>query len=242
MLNAILREFLVRTAAAAGADLTLEDVEKFSKYGDLLLEWNKIMNLTAVTDEREIVLKHYIDSITILPYLDRICCKTFIDIGTGAGFPGIPVKILRPDINVVLLDSLGKRVNFLNIVISELGLKEIRAVHMRAEDGGKSQNYRENFDFCVSRAVASLDVLSEYCLPFVKVGGYFISMKGPAVFEEAEKGERAIEVLGGKLEEIREIDVPFVEGKRYAAVIRKIGKTPEKYPRKAGKAAKSPIK
>lgn len=178
MLNAILREFLVRTAAAAGADLTLEDVEKFSKYGDLLLEWNKIMNLTAVTDEREIVLKHYIDSITILPYLDRICCKTFIDIGTGAGFPGIPVKILRPDINVVLLDSLGKRVNFLNIVISELGLKEIRAVHMRAEDGGRAPEFREKFDCAAARAVAPMNILLEYCMPFVKKKRTFYCNEG----------------------------------------------------------------
>jgi 16S rRNA methyltransferase gidB len=238
MLNAILREFLVRTAAAAGADLTLEDVEKFSKYGDLLLEWNKIMNLTAVTDEREIVLKHYIDSITILPYLDRICCKTFIDIGTGAGFPGIPVKILRPDINVVLLDSLGKRVNFLNIVISELGLKEIRAVHMRAEDGGRAPEFREKFDCAAARAVAPMNILLEYCMPFVKKNGHFIAMKGNA---EEESYENALQELGGKVELEDVFTLPESDFARRIICVKKNHFLSTRYPRKAGIPRKSPL-
>ena len=238
MLNAILREFLVRTAAAAGADLTLEDVEKFSKYGDLLLEWNKIMNLTAVTDEREIVLKHYIDSITILPYLDRICCKTFIDIGTGAGFPGIPVKILRPDINVVLLDSLGKRVNFLNIVISELGLKEIRAVHMRAEDGGRAPEFREKFDCTSARAVAPMNILLEYCMPFVKKNGHFIAMKGNA---EEESYENALQELGGKVELEDVFTLPESDFARRIICVKKNHFLSTRYPRKAGIPRKSPL-
>ncbi len=238
MLNAILREFLVRTAAAAGADLTLEDVEKFSKYGDLLLEWNKIMNLTAVTDEREIVLKHYIDSITILPYLDRICCKTFIDIGTVAGFPGIPVKILRPDINVVLLDSLGKRVNFLNIVISELGLKEIRAVHMRAEDGGRAPEFREKFDCAAARAVAPMNILLEYCMPFVKKNGHFIAMKGNA---EEESYENALQELGGKVELEDVFTLPESDFARRIICVKKNHFLSTRYPRKAGNPRKSPL-
>ena len=238
MLNAILREFLVRTAAAAGADLTLEDVEKFSKYGDLLLEWNKIMNLTAVTDEREIVLKHYIDSITILPYLDRICCKTFIDIGTGAGFPGIPVKILRPDINVVLLDSLGKRVNFLNIVISELGLKEILAVHMRAEDGGRAPEFREKFDCAAARAVAPMNILLEYCMPFVKKNGHFIAMKGNA---EEESYENALQELGGKVELEDVFTLPESDFARRIICVKKNHFLSTRYPRKAGIPRKSPL-
>lgn len=238
MLTAILREFLVRTAAAAGADLTLEDVEKFSKYGDLLLEWNKIMNLTAVTDEREIVLKHYIDSITILPYLDRICCKTFIDIGTGAGFPGIPVKILRPDINVVLLDSLGKRVNFLNVVISELGLKEIRAVHMRAEDGGRAPEFREKFDCAAARAVAPMNILLEYCMPFVKKNGHFIAMKGNA---EEESYENALQELGGKVELEDVFTLPESDFARRIICVKKKHFLSTRYPRKAGIPRKSPL-
>lgn len=238
MLNAILREFLVRTAAAAGADLTLEDVEKFSKYGDLLLEWNKIMNLTAVTDEREIVLKHYIDSITILPYLDRICCKTFIDIGTGAGFPGIPVKILRPDINVVLLDSLGKRVNFLNAVIPELGLKEIRAVHMRAEDGGRAPEFREKFDCAAARAVAPMNILLEYCMPFVKKNGHFIAMKGNA---EEESYENALQELGGKVELEDVFTLPESDFARRIICVKKNHFLSTRYPRKAGIPRKSPL-
>ena len=238
MLNAILREFLVRTAAAAGADLTLEYVENFSKYGDLLLEWNKIMNLTAVTDEREIVLKHYIDSITILPYLDRICCKTFIDIGTGAGFPGIPVKILRPDINVVLLDSLGKRVNFLNIVISELGLKEIRAVHMRAEDGGRAPEFREKFDCAAARAVAPMNILLEYCMPFVKKNGHFIAMKGNA---EEESYENALQELGGKVELEDVFTLPESDFARRIICVKKNHFLSTRYPRKAGIPRKSPL-
>ena len=235
MLNAILREFLVRTAAAAGADLTLEDVEKFSKYGDLLLEWTKIMNLTA---ERESVLKHYIDSITILPYLDRICCKTFIDIGTGAGFPGIPVKILRPDINVVLLDSLGKRVNFLNIVISELGLKEIRAVHMRAEDGGRAPEFREKFDCAAARAVAPMNILLEYCMPFVKKNGHFIAMKGNA---EEESYENALQELGGKVELEDVFTLPESDFARRIICVKKNHFLSTRYPRKAGIPRKSPL-
>ena len=238
MLNAILREFLVRTAAAAGADLTLEDVEKFSKYGDLLLEGKKKMNLTAVTDEREIVLKHYIDSITILPYLDRICCKTFIDIGTGAGFPGIPVKILRPDINVVLLDSLGKRVNFLHIVISELGLKEIRAVHMRAEDGGRAPEFREKFDCAAARAVAPMNILLEYCMPFVKKNGHFIAMKGNA---EEESYENALQELGGKVELEDVFTLPESDFARRIICVKKNHFLSTRYPRKAGIPRKSPL-
>lgn len=238
MLNGILREFFVRTAAAVGTNLTLDDVEKFSKYGDLLLEWNKVMNLTAVTDEREIVMKHYIDSITILPYLDHICCKTFIDIGTGAGFPGIPVKILRPDIEVVLLDSLGKRVNFLNAVISGLGLKGIRAIHMRAEDGGRAPEFREKFDCAAARAVAPMNILLEYCMPFVKKNGHFIAMKGSA---EEESYENALRELGGRVESEDVFTLPESDFARRIICVKKNHFLSTRYPRKAGIPRKSPL-
>ena len=238
-----LKRLLAEGAKAFGLELSAAQLEQFMTYKALIQDWNRRVNLTAITDGEEMVKKHFLDSLSLLSGgLPDMSSAKVIDVGTGAGFPGIPLKIAAPGMEITLLDSLKKRCAFLELCVHELGLADVEVLDMRAEDGGKSQNYRENFDFCVSRAVASLDVLSEYCLPFVKTGGYFLSMKGPAVYEEAEKGAKAIEILGGKLEEIREIDVPFVDGKRYAAVIRKIGKTPEKYPRKAGKAAKSPIK
>ena len=238
-----LKRLLADGAKAYELELSEAQLEQFMKYKSLIQDWNRRVNLTAITEDEEIVKKHFLDSLSLLEKnLPDMKTAKVIDVGTGAGFPGIPLKIAAPGMTVTLLDSLKKRCAFLTLCGSELGLEGAKVCDMRAEDAGKSPEYREKFDFCVSRAVAALDVLSEYCLPFVKVGGFFVSMKGPAVFEEAEKGRKAIEVLGGKMEEIREVEVPFVEEKRYIAVVRKVSATPMKYPRKAGKAAKSPIK
>ncbi len=238
-----LKRLLADGAKAYELELSEAQLEQFMKYKSLIQDWNRRVNLTAITEDEEIVKKHFLDSLSLLEKnLPDMKTAKVIDVGTGAGFPGIPLKIAAPEMAVTLLDSLKKRCAFLTLCGSELGLEGAEVCDMRAEDAGKNPEYREKFDFCVSRAVAALDVLSEYCLPFVKVGGFFVSMKGPAVFEEAEKGRKAIEILGGKLEEIREVEVPFVEEKRYIAVVRKVSATPMKYPRKAGKAAKSPIK
>ena len=164
MLNCELTEFFKKAASQIGIELSDEQASQFSKYGELLLEWNKFMNLTAVCEEREVIIKHFVDSMTIIKYVDIHNCKKIADIGTGAGFPGIPLKIMRPDVEVVLLDSLGKRVNFLNTVINELKLEKISAIHVRAEDGGRDKKLREKFDCATARAVAPMNILLEYCI------------------------------------------------------------------------------
>lgn len=226
-------------AAAYSAVIDEIKLQKLFRYKDMLLEWNQKINLTAIEDERDIVIKHFIDSFSILPYLNRPDLG-LIDIGTGAGFPGIPVKIANDALEVVLLDSLAKRVGFLNTVIKEIGLNKINALHGRAEDLGVNSNYREKFDVSVARAVAGLPVLLEYCLPFVKAGGIFIAMKGSNT-EEIEGSKKALEVLGGKIEEIKELTLPFSEMKRNLVIVRKFRQTPTKYPRKAGKPLKEPL-
>ena len=199
------------------------------------------MNLTAITDEREIMLKHFADCLMLCPETDALGGKTVIDVGTGAGFPGVPLKIARPELEVTLLDSLNKRITFLNEVVSGLGLEKVKCLHLRAEDGGADKNLREKFDLCVSRAVADLSVLSEYCLPFVKVGGYFISMKGPDVSEEIERAKKAVKLLGGSIEEVKKTAIPGTDIVHSLVIIKKGKPTPPKYPRKAGKAKKEPI-
>lgn len=238
MLDSVLQEFLIRTAAAAGVEVLPDHADKFSKYGDLLLAWNNVMNLTAVTEKKEIVLKHYIDSITLLPRLDRTQCKTLVDIGTGAGFPGIPVKILRPELEVVLLDSLGKRVDFLNAVLSGLELKGIRAVHLRAEDGGRMPEYREKFDCAVARAVAPMNILLEYCMPFVKKGGYFLAMKGGS---EEDPYENALQELCGSIETEERFTLPESDFTRRILCVKKNNFLSTRYPRKAGIPRKNPL-
>ena len=215
---------------------------KFAKYYSLLLEKNKVMNLTRITDEEEIIIKHFADSLMIGQVIDMKKVENLIDVGTGAGFPGIPIKIIWPEIKVTLLDSLDKRVGFLKEVIEELGLEGIEAVHGRAEDFGQDTNYRENYDLCVSRAVADLSVLSEYCIPFVKEQGEFVSYKADESEKEIHEARNAIEILGGNLERIATETIPGTDIKRQFAVIRKIKKTDSKYPRKAGKPSKKPLK
>lgn len=219
-----------------------ETYNKFIVYKELIKEWNQKINLTAITDDEEIIKKHFIDSIKIFefPYVKE--AKTIIDIGTGGGFPGIPMKIVNSDSKMVLLDSLNKRINFLNLVINEINLSNIETIHGRAEDFARNDIYREKFDLAVSRAVANTTVLLELCLPYVKAGGYFVALKGPAIEDEIKEANNALKVLGGKIEEIIEVDIAGSNLKHNLLVVKKIKNTPNKYPRKAGMITKNPIK
>lgn len=219
--------------------LNEKQIRQFYMYMNLLLEWNEKINLTAITQEDEMILKHFVDSLTIVKYLKE--GATVIDVGTGAGFPGIPIKIVREDVNVVLMDSLNKRLKFLDEVIKELELKKISTIHSRAEELARSKKYRESFDVATSRAVANLSTLAEYMLPFVNVGGKCICMKGSEVEEELEQAKNAISVLGGKINTINTFNLPKSDMGRNIIVIDKVRKTPEKYPRKPGTPAKEPI-
>ena len=221
-------------------ELNEEQLNKFKKYMDLLLEWNEKINLTAITEEDEVILKHFVDSMTVLKYIED--GASFVDVGTGAGFPGIPVSIVNNNINVTLVDSLNKRINFLEEVISEIELKNIKSIHSRAEDFGQNKQYREKYDISVSRAVANLSVLVEYLLPLVKVGGKCICMKGSEVEEEITNAKFAIKELGGKIEFVDEFCLPGTDIKRNIIVIRKEKETPKKYPRKSGTPSKQPLK
>lgn len=217
--------------------LNEEQLKKFYNYMNLLNEWNKKINLTAIIEPKDVIEKHFVDSLTAMDFINDK--SKIIDIGTGAGFPGIPLKIANNTLEITLLDSLQKRVNFLNVVINDLNLSDIYAVHSRAEDF--ISNNRESFDIAISRAVANISTLSEYLLPYVKVGGTAIFMKGPNIKEELENGKKAIKLLGGKVEEVNN----FTLGKnneRNIIIVRKISNTPTKFPRKAGKPAKNPIK
>lgn len=220
-------------------DINDGQVLKFYKYMNMLIEWNEKINLTAIVEPKEIILKHFIDSLTV--YNDINEGSSVADIGTGAGFPGIPLKILRPDIDVTLMDSLNKRINFLQIVIKELELNGIVAIHGRIEDFGKNKDFREKFDYSVSRAVANLSVLSEYMLPLVKVGGKCICMKGSSVDEELKKANKAIDILGGKLYDVNKFFLPDTDMGRNIVIIKKEKNTPSKYPRKPGIPNKEPI-
>lgn len=213
---------------------------QFYEYMNLLLEWNKKINLTAIIEVEEIILKHFIDSLTINKYIGEN--KTLVDVGTGAGFPGIPLKIYRPDLKVTLVDSLNKRINFLNEVISKLDLKDINTVHNRIEDFGKDKKYRESFDYVTARAVANLTTLSEYLIPISKVNGKCICMKGNDIEEEVNRSKNAINLLGGKINKIDYFELPNSDISRNIIVIDKIKETPNKYPRKAGLPSKEPLK
>ncbi|TYQ14746.1 UNVERIFIED_CONTAM: 16S rRNA (guanine527-N7)-methyltransferase [Acetivibrio alkalicellulosi] len=234
-----IKELLKKGALNFNITLSEKDISSFFIYKDILSDWNKKINLTSIEDDREVVIKHFIDSLSITPYIKDENIK-IVDIGTGAGFPGIPLKIVMDNLNITLLDSLEKRTKFLDEVIEKLNLKGIKAVHSRAEDKGISNDYREKFDKAVARAVANLPVLLEYCLPFVKVGGYFIAMKGSSI-EEIDNSKKALDILGGKIEEIAEFELPFSDIKRNIIIIRKFRQTPTKYPRKSGKPSKEPL-
>lgn len=234
-----LRELLEKGTLHYGRTITIQQIEQFEKYMELLKDWNTKINLTAIEDDRDIVIKHFIDSLSILPYVNDEE-KKLIDIGTGAGFPGIPLKIANKNIKVTLLDSLEKRVKFLNEVIKSINISKITAIHGRAEDMGINSSYREKYDIAVARAVANLPVLLEYCLPFVKINGIFIAMKGSNT-EEFENCSKALDILGGKIEKIEKMELPFTNMERNVIVVRKFRQTPTKYPRKAGKPVKEPL-
>lgn len=219
-------------------EMTENQIEKFYIYMTQLLEWNKKMNLTAIEEENEIILKHFIDSLTIKGYIKD--AKSMIDIGTGAGFPGIPIAIINNNINITLLDSLNKRINFLNDIIQKLELNNVIAINGRAEDIARLETYREKFDIVTSRAVAPFNILLEYMLPFNKVNGRSISMKGSNI-EEIENSDKALNELGGKIESIEKINLPKTEVQRNIIIIEKIKRTPNKYPRKAGIPKKEPL-
>lgn len=214
--------------------LTENQYEQFQKYFELLAEWNEKMNLTAITDESGVALKHFADSLSLLNFVDIPQNSSLADVGTGAGFPGVVLKIARPDIKLTLIDSLNKRLVFLNEVCSQLGI-DAELIHSRAEDGARDEKLRESFDFAVSRAVARMNVLSEYCLPYVKVGGAFCAMKGAQANEEFKESLNAINTLGGKLENKYFFELPENGGERAIAVVRKVRNTPQKYPRQSGK-------
>ena len=223
-------------------DVQLDDIalERFEKYMNLVIEWNEKINLTAITDRQEFIVKHFYDSISLLSCADIKKGAKVIDVGTGAGFPGIPLKIVRPDIQLTLLDSLNKRIVFISdVVMPGIGLNA-EAVHGRAEDFSKQAKYREKYDFAVSRAVANLSALSEYCIPFVKKGGEFISMKGPDVHEELSSAQNAVQVLGGEVSEVKNLTLPD-NGGRSIVIIKKVKNTPEKYPRRGVKINKNPL-
>ena len=216
-----------------------EQIKSFEKYMNLLLEWNEKINLTAITQPEEIKLKHFVDSLTVLKYInddDKV-----IDIGTGAGFPGIPLKIMNKNTKITLLDSLNKRINFLNIVIEKLDLSNIQAIHGRAEEIARNKLYREKYDVAVSRAVANLSTLTEYMLPFVKIGGKCICMKGANVNEELERAQNAIKELGGEIERVDNFYLSDNDNERNIIVIKKVKETNPKYPRKAGTPSKEPL-
>ena len=234
-------ERLREKAAAFGIELSDHQLEQFETFYEMLVEKNKVMNLTAITEKNEVIDKHFADSLALIKSGVSLTGQKILDLGTGAGFPGIPLKIAFPELEIVLLDSLNKRIKFLNEVIEALGLEKITAIHGRAEDFAKQKEYREQFDYVVSRAVANLTVLSEYCLPYVKTGGTFISYKSGTVQEEAEEAEKAINILGGQVKDITYFKLPDSEIDRSLVIINKKKSTPGKYPRKAGTPLKEPL-
>lgn len=241
-LNMELEEFkeeLLNKAKMINIELSEEQVNQFYAYMKMIQEWNEKINLTAILEPKEMILKHFIDSITILG--DIKGNAKIVDVGTGAGFPGIPIKIVRPDTEIILLDSLNKRINFLNNVIEELKLNRIKAVHSRAEEFGINNQYRESFDVAVSRAVAPMNILLEYLLPAVKFGGICICMKGPEIDEEIKKSKNALDVLGGKIEKIQKIELVNSGNERTLIRVRKTKITPNKYPRNPGTPSKKPL-
>jgi 16S rRNA (guanine527-N7)-methyltransferase len=227
-------------AGEIGLTLTEEQCRLFEKYKDLLLETNKSLNLTAITDPDEVAVKHMVDSLTVYD-AKQFHNRTIADVGTGAGFPGLPLKIYDSTMRLTLIDSLAKRLHFLEKVVKELSLGQVRFVHNRAEEAGRDEKLREKFDVVVARAVAPMPVLAEYCLPLVRVGGVFYAMKGSKGMEETEDGRQAISILGGKITQIRPLVLPGLDDKRYIITVEKIRPTGPQYPRRPGIAAKRPL-
>lgn len=221
--------------------LSQQQVDQFVRYYELLVEWNSFMNLTGITEFSEVLKKHFIDSISIFSYVNQNSISSLIDVGTGAGFPGLPLKIVCPELKVTLLDSLDKRIKFLNCVIDELELQNITAIHGRAEDYASNMEHREFYDMAVSRAVANLSTLSEYCLPFVKKDGIFVSYKSETLEEEVINATNAIQILGGRIMNKYSFYLPGTDIYRTLCFIEKVDCTPDKYPRKAGLPSKKPL-
>ena len=235
-------DLMSKSAEDVGLKLTSEQYEKFIIYMRLLQEWNEKINLTAIVEDEEVIKKHFIDSIKAFKRDEFKTAKTLIDVGTGAGFPGLPIAIMRDDIKVTLLDSLNKRVSFLNTVINKLGLSNVTTIHSRAEDGARNIKLRENFDIATSRAVANMSVLAEFCLPYVKTNGSFIALKGPSVDQEIKESMGAIKILGGELKDICEVNIEDTELRHNLVVVKKIKECSKKYPRKAGSITKNPLR
>ena len=233
---------LDRGCAELGIQLEQRQRDQFVQYYKLLIEWNKVMNLTGITEFEEVLQKHFVDSLSVKKVVDLTKISRVIDVGTGAGFPGIPLKIVFPELKITLLDSLQKRIKFLNEVTGKLGLNGIEAVHSRAEDLGRNPEYREKYDLCVSRAVANLSTLSEYCMPFVKPGGYFIPYKSGKIETELQEAKHAVFLLSGKVKEVVAFTLPGAEAERSLVKIEKVNEISKKYPRKAGVPSKEPLK
>lgn len=234
-------KFLQQSAERYDVMLTDEQLKAFHTYYELLIEWNQKMNLTAITEPQEVAVKHMIDSLSCY---DRTVFKpdcSMIDVGTGAGFPGLPLKIMHPSFRLTLLDSLNKRVNFLQCVVQALGLHGVEVIHSRAEDGARQKPFRELFDVAVSRAVARLNVLCELCLPFLKVGGYFVALKGAQHQQELDEAKNAIALLGGRLERVQAVKLPDIEDSRAVIYIKKVKPTINLYPRRPGLPEKNPL-
>lgn len=237
----ILKDTLVQGALEMGLELSMEQVEQFKEYYRFLGEASKSINLTSILEEKDVAVKHFLDSLSCFQAVSFEDGMSLIDIGTGAGFPGIPIKIYRPGLKVTLIESVEKKVRFLESLISSLGLRDIEVIHARAEDLGQSPARKESWDRVVSRAVASLAVLAEYCLPLLKVEGYFVAMKGPKLEEELKLAGNALLLLGGRLEKILKLKLPYTGDERKLVLIRKTGPTPGKYPRRAGIPQKRPL-
>lgn len=235
-------KILQKGAESFGIQLTNQQVDQFFEYYRLLVQWNEFMNLTAITEMEEVMEKHFVDSLALSKAAEVGNIETLIDVGTGAGFPGIPLKIAYPHLRVVLLDSLNKRVKFLSTVIETLGLTNIQAVHGRAEDAARQKDYREQFDAAVSRAVANMASLSEYCLPFVKVGGVFVPYKSGNIEEELKDAGKAVKTLGGTIRRVEKFQLPDTDIERSLVLIKKTERTDKRYPRKAGLPSKEPIR
>lgn len=232
---------LSEVAKEYGLELTSDQISAFNRYYELLVEWNEKINLTAITEPREVAIKHIVDSLSCYQKELFTGQVSLIDVGTGAGFPGLPLKIFCPELKLTLLDSLNKRVKFLQLVVDELGLKDVEVIHARSEEAARNKKYREKFDLVTARAVARLPIICEYCLPFVKQGGTFIALKGRQYEEEIQEAQKAFSVLGGKLVKSMPVKLPELEDKRAVVYIKKEKATPKVYPRKAGTPERNPI-
>ena len=236
-----MRDLLQEAFAAAGFPLSAVQAQQFEQYYTILLDWNQRMNLTAIEDAEDVVYKHFLDSVLTLQVTGPLAGKQLIDVGTGAGFPGVPLKIMTPTLGLCLFDSLQKRIHFLEHLCGQLALKDVRTLHGRAEEFGQNAAYRETFDLATARAVAKLPVLAELCLPFVRVGGQFVALKGPELEQELAESQRALETMGGRLGEIKNIQLAHGQYERNLVVVEKIRPTPKKYPRRAGTPQKAPL-